>query len=79
MSYRRAFDAKAEDVIGPVTDHQGTWISALIPINDMATGRSELVTENDAQAMARKAVDFYRKNGTGKTPEGAQQSAGGIS
>ena len=62
-SYRRVFNTKTEDVEGPVTDHQGTWISALIPITDTATGSSDLITENDAQAMVRKAVDFYRKNG----------------
>jgi diguanylate cyclase (GGDEF)-like protein/PAS domain S-box-containing protein len=62
-SYRRVFDTKTEAVEGPVTDNQGTWISALIPITDTATGSSDLVTENNALAIVRKAVDFYRKNG----------------
>ena len=61
-NYRRVFDTKTEATEGPVSDHQGTWVTALIPISDTATGSSDLVTENDAQAMVRKAVDFYRKN-----------------
>jgi len=62
-SYRRVFDTKEEVVEGPVTDRWGTWVSALVPINNTATASSGLVNENDAQAMVRKAVDFYRKNG----------------
>jgi diguanylate cyclase (GGDEF)-like protein/PAS domain S-box-containing protein len=61
--YRRVFDTDTEAVEGPVTDQQGTWISALIPITDTATASSDLVTENEAQAMVLKAVDFYKKNG----------------
>jgi diguanylate cyclase (GGDEF)-like protein/PAS domain S-box-containing protein len=62
-SYRRVFDAKTEAVEGPVTDHQGAWITALIPISDTATGSSDFITENDARVMVHEAVDFYRKNG----------------
>jgi len=60
---RRVFGARAEAIEGPVTDRWGTWISALVPINDAATALSGLVTPDDAQAMVRKAVDFYRRQG----------------
>ncbi len=59
----RVFEDRIEAVEGPVTDRWGTWVSGLIPINDTATALSGLVTPDDAQAMVRKAVDFYRKHG----------------
>ena len=31
--YRRVFDTKAEDIVGPATDRWGTWISGLVPIS----------------------------------------------
>ena len=37
--YRRLFDTNAPDVAGPVSDRWGTWFTALVPINDPATGR----------------------------------------
>ena len=36
--YRRVFDAKTADVVGPVTDRWGVWVSALAPITDQASG-----------------------------------------
>ena len=62
-SYRRVFDTKTESIEGPATDRWGTWISALVPINNTATASSGLVTEKDAQAIVRKALNFYRNNG----------------
>ena len=59
----RVFQDRVEAVEGPASDRWGTWVSGLIPINDTATALSGLVTPNDAQAMVRKAVDFYRKHG----------------
>ncbi len=57
------FETRAEAVEGPVADRWGTWVSGLVPINDTAMALSGLVTPDDARAMVRKAVDFYRKNG----------------
>ncbi|MBK5964371.1 hypothetical protein CCR95_09815 [Thiocystis minor] len=57
------FDDKTELVEGPIADGWGTWISALVPIQDTATGLSDSVTPADAQAMVRKAADFYREQG----------------
>ena len=62
-SYRRVFDTRADSVEGPVTDQRGTWVSALVTIKNTAIASSSLVTENDAQAIVRKALNFYRKNG----------------
>ncbi len=59
----RMFDTRAAMVEGPVTDRWGTWVSALIPIEDRPTALSGDITPADAQEMVRKAVDFYRKNG----------------
>jgi len=60
----RVFETRAEAVEGPVSDRWGTWVSGLAPINDAAMALSGLVTPDDAQAMVRKAVDFYRKHGS---------------
>ncbi|MDP2854480.1 MAG: response regulator [Smithellaceae bacterium] len=62
-SYRRVFDTKTESIEGPATDRWGTWVSALVPINNTVTTSSGLVSEKDAQAIVRKALNFYRKNG----------------
>ncbi|MFH0996311.1 MAG: response regulator [Pseudomonadota bacterium] len=61
--YRNVFDAKTGTVEGPVTARWGTRVSGLVPIHDAATALSGLVTPDDAQAMVRKAADFYRKHG----------------
>ena len=36
--YQRVFDTKAADVVGPVTDRWGVWVSAGVPITDKASG-----------------------------------------
>ncbi|AFL72747.1 response regulator [Thiocystis violascens] len=59
----QVFETGTATVEGPVDDRWGTWISALVPIRDTATSLAGLVTPLDAQAMVRKAVDFYRKHG----------------
>ncbi|MBK8639234.1 MAG: cache domain-containing protein [Chromatiaceae bacterium] len=59
----RVFVDRVEAVEGPVTDRWGTWVSGLIPITDTATALSGLVTPDDAQALVRKAVAFYRQQG----------------
>ena len=48
---------------GPYADRWGTWVTALIPIFDPQTVEHGLATGVEAQAMVRRAVDFYRKNG----------------
>ena len=60
---RRVFATRTESVEGPVADHWGKWVSALVPILDPKTTMYGLSTPEDARAMVGKAVDFYRKNG----------------
>jgi len=36
--YQRVFDTKTPDVVGPVTDRWGVWVSALVPITDQTSG-----------------------------------------
>jgi PAS domain S-box-containing protein len=59
----RVFASRSEAVDGPVSDRWGRWVTALVPILDPKTAMYGLATKDDAQAMVRKAVDFYRKNG----------------
>ncbi len=55
-------DIRAEIVEGPVSDCRGTWVLALIPIEDRPTAVSGDVAPADTQEMVRKAADYYRKN-----------------
>lgn len=61
--YRRVFASRTAAVAGPVTDRWGTWVTSLVPIHDPQTAIYELATPDDARAVVRRAVDFYRKNG----------------
>ena len=60
---RRVFATRTAEVEGPASDRWGKWVSALIPVLDPQTAMYGLATPRDAQAMVRKAVEFYRKNG----------------
>jgi CheY-like chemotaxis protein/CHASE1-domain containing sensor protein/HPt (histidine-containing phosphotransfer) domain-containing protein len=60
--YRRVFVTDNAATEGPYTDRWGTWVSALIPINDTQAAISDLASPDNAQVMVRNAVDFYRKN-----------------
>ena len=60
---RRVFDGSAEAVAGPFADRRGRWVSAWVPLREPATALSGLVRPEDAQAMVRQAVDFYRRHG----------------
>jgi len=59
---RAVFDGKDGAVAGPLSDRLWPRVSAWIPIRDKAD-LSGFGTPDDAQAMVRKAVDFYRQNG----------------
>jgi|GEM_PF-147288 len=61
--YRRAFTARSATAVGPYTDRWGTWISALTPIFDQQIVSARLATPEEAQAMVKKAVAFYREKG----------------
>ena len=61
--YRSVFVTHNAATEGPYTDRWGTWISALIPIHGSQAAISDLASPDDARAMVRNAVDFYRKNG----------------
>jgi PAS domain S-box-containing protein len=59
----RIWETGATEVEGPETDQWGTWVSALVPIEDRPTAQSGDVTPIDAQEMVGQAVDYYRNNG----------------
>ena len=48
--YLRAFDEQIALAAGPVTDRWGTWISALVPLKDPATGELFAVLGMDVDA-----------------------------
>jgi PAS domain S-box-containing protein len=50
--FRKAFDDATALVEGPVTDRWGTWISALIPLTDPATGELIAMVGIDIPAAA---------------------------
>jgi PAS domain S-box-containing protein len=52
--YRRVFDTGAETVEGPVPDRWGTWVSALVPLTDAATGTVVAVLGLDFDARTWK-------------------------
>ena len=59
----KVFATRNAATVGPYTDRWGTWVSTLIPIQDPRAATHDLATPDQARTMARKAVDFYRKNG----------------
>jgi PAS domain S-box-containing protein len=60
---RRAFATRNSAVEGPYADRWGTWVSALVPIHDPRTAIYGLGSRDDARALVRRAVEFYRRNG----------------
>ncbi len=62
-SYRLALATHSATNSAPFTARRGTWISALVPLQPRATFVHDLATPVEAQAMAREAVEFYRKHG----------------
>ena len=50
--YRRVFDQKTADVVGPITDRWGVWVSALVPITDQASGALVGVLGMDINAQS---------------------------
>jgi PAS domain S-box-containing protein len=49
-SDRRVFDTQSEAVVGPSADRWGSWISALVPINDPQSGATVAVFAMDVDA-----------------------------
>ena len=49
-NYIKFFDSGKEFITPPITDRWGTWVSALIPIKDMTTGRTTAVFAIDYDA-----------------------------
>ena len=49
---RRVFDTRVQEAEGPVTDRWGTWISALVPLIDPATGEVIAVLGMDSAARS---------------------------
>jgi len=62
-NFHAVFARHAETVEGPTTDRWGTWVTGLVPIHDPQTVMSGLATPDDARAMVRNAVDYYRIHG----------------
>ena len=58
-----AFEVPSAAVEGPVTDRWGTWISALVPVQDLQIAKSGSANADETQAMVRKAIAFYKKSG----------------
>ncbi len=57
------FTTRDEFAEGPYADRWGTWVSALVPVNDTATGLSGLILKDDAKAIVHEAAYYYRKHG----------------
>jgi hypothetical protein len=68
--YRRVFDTRAATVEGPVSDRWGTWISALVPLTDPATGAVVAAMGMDIDA----SLEMGRGH-TGGPARGADASA----
>jgi PAS domain S-box-containing protein len=62
-SLRQVFARHSATTEGPLTDRWGTWVSALMPIDNPQAMMSGLGSPNEARAMVRKAADYYRENG----------------
>ena len=60
---QRVFGTRNANVDGPYADRWGKWVSALVPILDPQTALYGLATPADANAMVRKAVDYYHTYG----------------
>jgi CHASE1-domain containing sensor protein/signal transduction histidine kinase len=60
---QRVFATQNAAAEGPYADHGDNRVSALVPILDPRTAVYGLATPEAAQAMVRKAIDFYHKNG----------------
>ena len=60
---RSVFATHIAAVEGPTPDRWGTWVSGFVPIIERQPAGSEIATPQEAQALVRKAVSFYRKNG----------------
>jgi hypothetical protein len=76
---RRVFGTRTAAAEGPYTDRWGKWVSALVPILDPQTAMHGLATPEDARAMVRKALDFYRKNGRRRLLEEMNNPQGAFS
>ena len=62
-NFRTVFARHIAMAEGPITDRWGTWVTGLVPIHDPQTVMSGLATPDDARAMVRNAVDYYRMHG----------------
>ncbi len=60
---RGVFSTHVGCVDGPYPDRWGTWVSALAPIHDPATIRSNLARPADAHRQVDKAIALYRQLG----------------
>lgn len=60
---RYVFSFHTAKVEGPVSNRQGRWISALVPIHDPDAGKRSLVTPADARELVKKAVSFGKTHG----------------
>lgn len=56
----------------------GTWITALVPIEDRPATQSGAVVPAAAQEMVRKALDFHRNNGRERFLKEVSNPQGGF-
>jgi len=59
-SYREAFSTSTAAVVGPATDRWGTWVSALVPLQEHQTARQGLATTAAAKEIVQKAGAYKR-------------------
>lgn len=62
-SCRNIFRSHRAEVVGPVTDEWGTWVSGYVPIHDPQALRIDTGTPEEAQRLVEAAVEFCKKNG----------------
>ena len=61
--FRTAFTRRAKGIIGPYRDRWGSWVTALVPLEDQGTVPVGGATESEARAMVESAVAYLREHG----------------
>jgi PAS domain S-box-containing protein len=77
-NFRTVFARHVAMVDGPTTDRWGTWVTGLVPIHDPQTVMSGLAMPDDARAMVRDAVDYYRIHGRERTLQEINKPQGAL-
>ena len=62
----QVFAAQHEVIEGPITDQLGTWVTALVPIQDPQASIVTLATQDDARTLVEEARAYYHQHGREK-------------